>query len=125
MGAYNLRKSAELRALYRAAGAVYDSPTDRAALDTLKSWHPDERIARGSSHTRTRKAHLFCPGGGCEAAGKPGHEDCSTGCGTHSAHHCGGRRFAAITRISFCKDDNTFKIAQGEKRQRRIDERGW
>lgn len=124
MGAYNLRKSAELRAQYRAAGAVYDSPTDRAALDTLKSWHPDERIARGSPRTKTRHAHHFC-GGGCDRPGTKNHEDHQRGCGTHSAHHCGGRRFAATTRISFCKDDNTLRIAQGEKRQARIRERGW
>jgi hypothetical protein len=107
MNAYARRKAAEARA----AMPVYDSPTDRAAADHARSWRPDVRIARGSSHTRTKKAHLFCAGDGQ--------------CGTKSAHHCGGRRFAALTSISFSKDDNSLRIALGMKRQARINKRGW
>lgn len=87
------------------------SPTDRAALDTLKKWRPNERIARGSPRTKTRKAHQMCAGDGQ--------------CGTKSVHHCGGRYWAARSSIAFCKGDASLRIALGAKRQARIRERGW
>jgi len=107
MNAYARRKAAESRATM----PVYDSPTDRAELDHKRAWRPDVRIARGSSHTVTRKAHQMCSGDGQ--------------CGTKSHSHCGGRRFAAITSITMIKADSTLRIALGMKRQARINARGW
>lgn len=107
MNAYARRKAAEARA----GQPVYDSPTDRAAMDHARAWKPDARIARGSPHSKTRKAHQMCAGTG--------------ECGTKSAHHCGGRYWAARSNITFCKGDASLKIALGQKRQARINQRGW
>lgn len=75
--------------------------TAKAAQAKLAEWRPDERIARGSSHTKTRKAHQMCSGDGQ--------------CGTTASNHCGGRYWAARTNISFCKGDASLKIAAGAK----------
>ncbi len=107
MNAYARRQAAEARALM----PVYDSPTDRAAADHARSFRPDARIARGSSHTKTRKAHQMCAGTG--------------ECGTKSAHHCGGRYWAARSNITFVKGDASLRIALGQKRQARIKARGF
>jgi hypothetical protein len=122
--ANRLADKANIAALARVL-AIDRTPTKLAALATQAEWRPDERLARGSAHTVTRKAHQMC-GGGCGApAGTPGHEGHQRGCGTHSAGKCGGRYFAARTSINFCKGDASLKVALGKKRQARINARGW
>lgn len=106
---------------YGRRAVVEDSPTQRAAQDTAVAKRPrhDRRIALGSPHQRTRKAHQMC-GGGCGHAGELGHEGCATGCGTHNPRKCGGRNWANKLPLSqFAKSDATLRIAIGIARARR------
>jgi len=115
-----------LKALLVATAAPLPfSPTAKAEADAALAWRPDERLALGSPHQRTRKAHNFC-GGGCGRPGEEGHEECSRGCGTHNPGKCGGRRAANKYPLSLvAKNDHTMRIALGMKRQARIKARGW
>lgn len=108
------------------------SPTERAEMEWAFSRRPDRRIALGSPHQMTRKAHQFCGGGcGClsnleKIKGGPKHEGHAHGCGTHSEQACGGRRWANMFPLStVAKNDHTMRISLGMKRAKRIKERGW
>lgn len=86
------------------------SPTARAEQEHTNSTRPDRRIALGSPHQMTRKAHQFCAGG----------------CGSHSDSRCGGRWWATKYPAStVAKNDDTMRIGLGLRRAQRIRERGW
>lgn len=148
MNAYAKRQQEALRAKWEAQGYTMGvTPTEAAKRDhqLQKSVGRDERIARGTAQ-RSRPAHQFCPRqsgyeNSCGWIGAHGHHEkmkanpgascgccernCQTGCGTHSERRCGGRRYAALSRISFVKSDASHRIWIGERRQQRIRERGW
>lgn len=114
------------------SGHTSFSPTARAEIEHALSMRPDRRLALGSPHQMTRKAHQLCSGGcGCvrdleDPKGGDRHADHAHGCGSSSPAKCGGRRWANRYALStVAKNDHTFRIAMGIKRAQRIKERGW
>lgn len=98
-------RRAEVNALAATMTAPPCDPASRAAQELAEFERGmrsrfDERIARGSEHTKTRHAHMYCGGG----------------CGTKSKNRCGGRWWANQYPISLVsKTDATERIAQGHK----------